>query len=143
MKAVSNFQTNMMESSNYSDKMLILVVEDDDISYFLVREILSSLGLESIRAKTKNETLQIISEHKDLRLMILDIMLMGSENGYVIASELASKQVDLPIVVVSAWDVSVLNPKPTINKNIIAVMEKPLNIGDFKKNMIEVLELGV
>ena len=75
--------------------------------------------------------------------MILDIMLMGSENGYVIASELASKQVDLPIVVVSAWDVSVLNPKPTINKNIIAVMEKPLNIGDFKKNMIEVLELGV
>ncbi len=132
-----------MENSLHPDNKLILVVEDDDISFFLVREILKSLGLESIRAKTKEETMQIIAEHENLRLMVLDIMLKGSENGYVIAGELAEMKVNLPIIVVSAWDVSILKPKPSIYKNIIAVMEKPLKVGDFKKFMIEVLELGV
>jgi CheY-like chemotaxis protein len=121
-------------------KIIILVVEDDDISYFLIQEILTSIGMKAIRATSKTEVLNLVGSQEDFQMIIMDVILNGSENGYAIASELASMHVDLPIMIVSAWATAVLEPDRSQIKNIKQVMDKPFNVENFKKLLLQTIQ---
>jgi CheY-like chemotaxis protein len=129
-----------MTVNNPSNKIIILVVEDDDISYFLIQEILSSIGMKAVRATSKTEVLNLVGSQDDFQMIIMDVILNGSENGYAIASELASMHVDLPIMIVSAWATAVLEPDRSKIKNIKQVMDKPFNVESFKRILLKTLQ---
>jgi CheY-like chemotaxis protein len=129
-----------MKPNTEINKAIILVVEDDDISYFLVQEILASFGMKAVRAKSKDEVMQLIEAKADFQMIIMDVMLDGSDNGYSIACELAAMQINLPIMIVSAWATAVLKPDRSKIKNIKEVLDKPFNVDNFKELLIKTLK---
>jgi CheY-like chemotaxis protein len=129
-----------MPNNTDPNNAIILVVEDDEVSYILIREILKPLEIKTIRAKSKEEVLMLVNSDEDFRLIVMDVFLSGSENGYTIASELADMQVDLPIIIISAYTSSVLLPERKIVKNIKEVMDKPFDVNRFKKVLLESLK---
>lgn len=129
-----------MKPNTEINKAIILVVEDDDISYYLVKEILSSYGMKAVRAKSKEEVMKLIQADEDFGMIIMDVMLDGSDNGYSIACELAAMQIDLPIMIVSAWATAVLKPDRSKIKNIKGVLDKPFNVDNFKELLIKILK---
>jgi CheY-like chemotaxis protein len=128
-----------MTADTPSNKIIILVVEDDDISYFLISEILTSIGMKAVRATSKTEVLNLVASEDDFQMIIMDVILNGSENGYAIANELASMHIDLPIMIVSAWATAVLEPDRSQIKNIKQVMDKPFNVENFKRLLLQTL----
>ena len=52
---------------------VILVAEDDDISYALIEILLSKVGNKIIRAKTGKETIKLFKENTGILLILMDI----------------------------------------------------------------------
>lgn len=130
----------IMKTETSQNKIIILVVEDDDISYMLIREILDQMGMKAIRATSKTEVLQLIEKKEDFQMIIMDVILNGSDNGYVIANELSEMQINLPIMIVSAYSTAVLKPDRNRIKNIKEVMDKPFDIDKFKNLLLKTLK---
>lgn len=128
-----------MTTEGHLNKIIILVVEDDDITYMLIQEIISSMGMKAVRATSKPEVLELIRSEENFQMIVMDIILNGSDNGYNIAKELAAMHVDLPIMVVSAYTTAVIKPSPDNMRNIKEIMDKPFNIENFKKLLLKTL----
>jgi len=131
---------NITEFRN-RNKIIILVVEDDEVSYILIREILNSMGMTTVRATSKDEVLKLVNTKNDFRLIVMDVFLNGSDNGYAIANELSDRKVDLPIMIVSAFTTSVYLPERRILNNIKEVMDKPFDISNFKELLLKTLKV--
>jgi len=129
----------MVENSGHK-KIIILVVEDDEVSYILIREILSSMGMTAVRATSKDEVLKLVDSKEDFRMIVMDIFLSGSENGYAIAKQLSEMKVDLPIMIVSAFTTAVFLPERKILDNIKEVMDKPFDITNFKELLLKTIK---
>jgi CheY-like chemotaxis protein len=121
-------------------KAIIMVVEDDDISYLLIREIVTNLGMKTVRATSKSEVLNLLDSEEDYQLIIMDIILNGSENGITIANELAEMQVELPVMIVSAYATAILKRDRTNMRNVKEIMDKPFNISAFEKLLLKTLK---
>jgi CheY-like chemotaxis protein len=131
---------NITEFRN-RNKIIILVVEDDEVSYILIREILASMGMTTVRATSKDEVFKLVNTTKDFSLIVMDVFLNGSDNGYAIANELSDRKVDLPIMIVSAFTTSVYLPERRILNNIKEVMDKPFDITNFKELLLKTLKV--
>jgi CheY-like chemotaxis protein len=129
-----------MEENSGHKKIIILVVEDDEVSYILIREILSSMGMTAVRATSKDEVLKLVDSKEDFRMIVMDIFLSGSDNGYAIAKELSEMKVDLPIMIVSAFTTAVFLPERKILDNIKEVMDKPFDITNFKEILLKIIK---
>ncbi len=53
----------------------VLVAEDDDTNYFLLEEILHLAGIETIRAITGLEVIDLLLKNTDIKLILMDIKL--------------------------------------------------------------------
>jgi CheY-like chemotaxis protein len=122
------------------NNIIILVVEDDEVNYILIKEILKGLELKPVRATTKDEVLQLMYSKQDFSLILMDVFLNGSENGYTIANELADLNIDLPIFIVTAYTSEVIKPEYKNMKNIREVIHKPIDIDKFKLSLLGILE---
>jgi hypothetical protein len=49
-------------------------------------------------------------------------------------------RVDLPIMIVSAWATAVLEPDRSQIKNIKQVMDKPFNVENFKRLLLQTIQ---
>ena len=78
---VEALQSEIENSAYKFDDQTILVVEDEDLNFKYIEEILSQLRINFIRAKTGTEALELM--HKNLRvdLILMDIRL-PEMNGY-------------------------------------------------------------
>jgi len=86
---------------NLNDK--ILVVEDDDISFILLEEILSTLNVKVVRAFDGKEAIDFFAKEKyAFDLVIMDIRL-PKVNGYVAAQEIKAINPSVHIVAVTAY----------------------------------------
>lgn len=81
--------------------MKILIVDDDKEIVELLTIYAHSENFEVLQAFDGNEAMQQIAEHPDIALMILDIM-MPEKDGLTVLKELRSREVDLPILLLSA-----------------------------------------
>jgi CheY-like chemotaxis protein len=117
----------------------VLVVEDDEISFQLVRHLLEEINIVALRAKSKSDVMKLIASDADFQLIVMDVILNGSDNGYSIARDLEAMQVNLPIMIVSAYSTAVLKPDRTKISNIKEVMDKPFDTQLFKKILLQLI----
>lgn len=80
--------------------MKILVVDDDKEIVELLNIYLKNEGYEPVSAYTGKEAITKLATNKDIRLMILDIMMPGMTGIEVIKT--VRKDSDIPIIIVSA-----------------------------------------
>ncbi len=94
---------NKSVESNINHNYKILVVEDDDIGYMLLHEILSSYPVKLVRAIDGQEAIDNFQNDKSaFDLVLMDIRL-PKVNGYVATRQIKEINPSVPIVAVTAY----------------------------------------
>jgi len=104
LKEVAPRQTGVIESSekNLSGQK-VLLADDDMRNLFSITALLEEQGIEVITAADGKEALEKLEQHRDIRLVLMDIM-MPEMDGYEamrrIRADIRYKQ--LPVIALTA-----------------------------------------
>lgn len=80
----------------------VLVVEDNDINYMVVEEILSDYELNLVRAANGQEFYEQLKISKKYDLVLMDLMLPDTD-GIELSKYLINSNIRIPIVFISAY----------------------------------------
>ena len=101
-----NLYKSVIDKSTLNDvnhNFKILVVEDDDVGYMLLHEILSSYPVKLVRAIDGQEAIDNFQNDKSaFNLVLMDIRL-PKVNGYVATRQIKEINPSVPIVAVTAY----------------------------------------
>lgn len=89
--------------NNLFNGCIILIVEDDPINYFLLKEIITSFGVKHIWAKDGLEALNILIGHEKISLILMDIE-MPEMDGITATRIIRKKKINIPIIFQSAYN---------------------------------------
>ncbi|MFO7655813.1 MAG: PAS domain S-box protein [Bacteroidales bacterium] len=95
-QTISDFESDAFKNS------LILVVEDDDYSYLLIKEMLEKKGIKTIRAADGNEAVDKIQKISGINLVLMDIK-MPNMNGLDATRLVKQLRPDLPVIAQTAY----------------------------------------
>ena len=96
-----SFETNRnITNTNWSNKT-ILVIEDDPLSFWLVKEFLAHTKAGIIHSFNGEGGIKIFIEHDAIDIVLLDIQLPDI-NGFDVFSELKKANPDIPIIALTA-----------------------------------------
>lgn len=95
------------EADNQSKEKLdsagyILVVEDDEPSYFLIKVLLEENGLKVLWANKAEEAIRLCEENSGISVVLMDIHLPGM-NGYQATEKIKALRPGLPVVAQTAY----------------------------------------
>lgn len=79
----------------------ILIVEDDDMSYILLNQLLKATKGEILRAKNGREALGIYRNDPEIDLVLMDIQLPDI-NGKAVTREMVAHNNNIPIIAQTA-----------------------------------------
>lgn len=103
---------------------LVLIVEDEEINYQILRSILSSVNLQYERADSGKKAVDMFL-HNNYRLILMDIQL-SEMNGWEATMKIRENDSEIPIIAVTAFA-----SNPTRKKSIEAgcndFITKPIN----------------
>ena len=83
-----------------AEKLKILVVDDESRMLKLVRDFLNKAGYEVIEAQDGEEALELFFSHKDVALIVLDVM-MPKMDGWQVCREVRNYS-KVPIIMLTA-----------------------------------------
>lgn len=103
----------------------ILVAEDDETNYFLLREYLEFTGVELHWAKNGNEAVSMVTVNNEIGLILMDIQ-MPELNGFQALKLIKNFRNDLPIIALTAYAVSGDKEKG-LKAGFSAYLSKPIS----------------
>jgi two-component system cell cycle response regulator DivK len=118
---------------------LILIVEDNDKSRKLVRDLLTAKGHEIIEAETGEEAVRLAQERRP-SLVLMDIRLPGIDGIQALGrlrAEVATREI--PVMAMTASVMSGDRQK-VLDAGFDAFQSKPLKIRDFVAAVEQLLE---
>lgn len=92
------------KSYNWQGKTF-LIVEDDESSSFLLKEILHDSGATLLMAKTSEKALKYMERNKEIDLILMDIQL-PDKDGYQTCREIRETNTRIPIIAQTAYALS-------------------------------------
>ncbi len=100
-----NLYKSVIENSQVNDvkhNFKVLVVEDDDVSYMLLHEILSSYPINLSRVYNGEEAIDVFINNKSAYNLVLMDMRLPKVNGYEATREIKEINPSVPVVAVTA-----------------------------------------
>jgi hypothetical protein len=119
---------------------VILVAEDDDISFFFLKKVLANEKLRLLRAPDGMEAVRLCKEIPEIALVLMDIK-MPLLDGYEATRQILVFRPDLPIIALTAYAFPDDNEK-AINCGCVDYLSKPLNRDKLFKVLARHLEKG-
>lgn len=108
--------------------LIILIAEDDDLSFSLLKETLDIVKINTIRAINGQEAIRIVNERHDINLVLMDIR-MPVMNGLDATREIKKIRTDLPVIAQSAF-VNQSDIKNAYDAGCDDFIPKPVEIKD-------------
>jgi CheY-like chemotaxis protein len=139
-KNLTSAQSAVSASINsYHGSGTILVCDDDAIMRQVTSNILSQFGFEVITASTGLEALKFIQQKpKDLRLIILDLMLPGME-GNIVFEEIKKIAGNIPVLFSSGFGKNE-RIKEVLTKGAAGFLQKPYSLEQLFELVVGILE---
>jgi CheY-like chemotaxis protein len=82
---------------------LVLVVDDDPRNVFALTEILEGAGMRVLRAEDGRRGIELLTEHDDVDLIIMDVMMPGMDGWSATAAiRRMPRFADVPVIAVTA-----------------------------------------
>ena len=107
-----------------SDSHKILVVEDNDFVRMQIVKFLADDGYETLESSRGDEAVQMVLDHKDLAMAIVDVR-MEPVDGFDFIRTLHGRDIHLPVILVTGDD----NPDLLAQSGklgVAAVLMKPV-----------------
>ena len=121
----NEFENTSAHKATTSNKLKILIAEDDYISYLYISTILKNMATELIHAKTGIETIELCKKHPDIDVILMDIK-MPLLNGYEATKKIREFNKDVRIIAQTAYALSGDNEK-AIDAGCSDYITKPIN----------------
>ncbi|MDD2281373.1 MAG: response regulator, partial [Bacteroidales bacterium] len=83
----------------------LLLAEDDDPSFLLLKAMLRKTGIEIIRAKNGIEAVSLSRSESDISLILMDIN-MPEMNGYEATKIIKAEKPYIPVIAQTAYSIS-------------------------------------
>lgn len=91
-----------LEIINWKDKK-ILIAEDVEMNFILLKVVLEKTGAEVLWAKDGNEVLKIYRKNRDIDLILMDILMPGMD-GFEATKSIRKFDKDVPIIAQTAYN---------------------------------------
>ncbi|NMM46278.1 response regulator [Rhodospirillaceae bacterium KN72] len=119
-------------------KPLVVIVEDNDVSFEIYASLFEHLGWQVLRAPWTSTTFSEFSDDMPaFRLVFLDIVLSDDLDGFEVLDILNKRGLSGDIVLVSGFSNSYLNLLGSLAEakgfNVLASLEKPVTLDMLKK----------
>lgn len=128
----------MEQISDNNNTINILIVEDDYMSYFLIKEYLNPFGFHFYRAINDSETWELLHSNNKFHLILMDVRLSCEINGIDLSREIKKIFPDLPIMIQTAI-VSSLKQKNSILGIYDDFIIKPYSMDNFTNKVLSLL----
>jgi two-component system, cell cycle response regulator DivK len=118
---------------------LIFIVEDNDRSRKLVRDVLTFKGYQIVEAETGEEGVRLAQERRP-SLVLMDIRLPGVDGIEALGrlrAEVATR--GIPVMAMTA-SVMARDPQRVLDAGFDAFQSKPINVKDFLAAVEQLLE---
>jgi PAS domain S-box-containing protein len=103
-EAVSQYK-NKDKYKTCTQGLTILVVEDDDVNFLYLEEILTNLELKVLHAKNASEALELFKKYPKIKIVLMDIKLPDM-SGYEATKKLKQLNPNLIIIAQTAYAMS-------------------------------------
>jgi PAS domain S-box-containing protein len=102
MKASYQVNTQDVKQTNSIPMIRVLVVEDDELNFVLLKELLSGIGISCLHARNGLEAITMVKKRSDIRLVLMDLKLPVMD-GIEATREIKKIRPDIPIIAQSAY----------------------------------------
>lgn len=119
------------------DKKCILVVDDKKENLTLISAILKKYGYKYITAESGEESINIVNNHRDIGLILMDVKMMGIDGTD--AMKIIKKKYKIPIIAVTGL-ASASDRKNLMDQGFDDYVSKPIDIKNLLKKINTLLE---
>jgi len=99
---LKSIQSNINTSNTLTSKLTLLVAEDNEINFILIKLLLKDDLIEIYHASNGIETVELCHLHPEISLVLMDLK-MPEMDGFEATRQIKSFRRDLPILAVSAY----------------------------------------
>jgi PAS domain S-box-containing protein len=114
-------------------KKTILVAEDEEYNYFLVREILDFHDVDILHAWNGEDAVKLFKENPGIDLILMDIK-MPVLNGYEATKQIKAINPHVPIIALTAYAM-VGDREKAIQSGCDDYLSKPVSLSDFSETV--------
>lgn len=107
----------------------VLIAEDEEISFLLLKKLLEKGRVEVFRAKNGEEAYEIYKNNPDINLILMDLR-MPQVDGYTAAQLIRSEAPEIPIIAQSAY--SLKDDNEFYGSAFDGYISKPVNKREFQ-----------
>ncbi|MGX7667965.1 ATP-binding response regulator [Flavobacterium pedocola] len=117
----------------------VLIAEDEEISYLLLKSLLEKGNVEIIRAKNGEEAYWIYKSNPDINLILMDLR-MPQVDGYTAAQLIKNEAPEIPIIAQSAYVLD--EDKGNYGKAFNDYLSKPINKKEFQQVLDKYIDVA-
>ncbi len=117
----------------------VLIADDEEISFMLLKKLMEKGNVEIIRAKNGEEAYEIYKNNPDISLVLMDLR-MPQVDGYVAAQLIKNESPDVPIIAQSAYTFK--GDKENVSQSFDGYLSKPVNKKEFEAVVYKYLGLS-
>jgi signal transduction histidine kinase/ActR/RegA family two-component response regulator len=119
------------KQAKFPEDITLLVAEDDETSYALLREIMENTGITLYRAKNGEEVIEELEEHPEVDLVLMDVK-MPVMDGYRATQAIKDSRPTLPVIAQTAY-ASEEDRQKALNAGCDAYLAKPVNADELMR----------
>lgn len=109
----------------------ILIVEDDEINYMYLKEVLESFDYNTLRAENGKQAVDMCRNHTEIRFVLMDIN-MPEMNGYEATVSIKNINPNLPVIMQTAYSMPD-NKRKAKDAGCDGFLSKPVKVQDLEK----------
>jgi PAS domain S-box-containing protein len=137
-KPVKEININTSSAKQNEHFKTIIVAEDEEYNFLLIKELLDDYDLKLIHTKNGNETVETFKANPIIDLILMDIK-MPIMTGYEAARIIKSIKPDLPIVAQTAY--ALQHERAQFKEIFNDYIVKPINEDDLKQIVMKYIKI--
>lgn len=111
----------------------ILIIDDDNRNIFALTAVLKAKGYQCMSALFAEEGLQLISQHPEIAVVLMDMMMPGMDGYEAIAKMKETPELkEIPVIAVTA-QAMVGDKERCIQAGAVGYISKPVNVDNLVK----------
>jgi CheY-like chemotaxis protein len=118
--------------------LTVLVVEDDPVVLKQVHELIRSVGCSTYVASGGAEALSVLEDHKDIDLLLTDVVMAGGVGGVELAQQALSLRRDIKVLFTSGYSAEDQDVMEALSQGA-PILKKPYRRADLMQALSRVV----